>query len=104
LIGRVGTVATIIKFLRPTDSDSFDPEALKALGKAYDMALAALHDAGQPELVQEVIARRIIKPRRKANATRRRCARSHLLRSIPTSQCARPPQKPPAGGKQKRAS
>jgi hypothetical protein len=64
LIGqRVGTVAQIIKFLRPVGS--FDPEALKVLGKAYDMALAALHDAGQPELVQEVIARRIIKAAKK---------------------------------------
>lgn len=58
-MANVGTVAQIVKFLRPTDS--FDPEGLEALGKAYDMALATLHDIGQPEVVREVLARRIIK-------------------------------------------
>lgn len=55
----------ILEFLRP--ADSFDPEALEALGKAYDMALAALHDAGQPDVVREVIARRIIKAAKKGD-------------------------------------
>jgi hypothetical protein len=49
----------ILEFLRPTDA--FDPEVLEALGKAYDMALAALHDVGQPKVVREVLARRIVK-------------------------------------------
>lgn len=53
----------ILEFLRPTDS--FDPEVLEALGAAYDMAMAALHDAGQPDVVREVIARRIIKTAKK---------------------------------------
>jgi hypothetical protein len=55
----VGTMAQIVQFIRPPDS--FDPEALSALGKAYDMAVAALHDIGQPQLVREVLAKRIIK-------------------------------------------
>jgi hypothetical protein len=54
----VGTVASIASFLRP--DDAFGPEVLEALGKAYDMAIAALHDIGQPPLVREVIAKRII--------------------------------------------
>lgn len=49
----------ILEFLRP--AESFDPEALETLGKAYDMALASLHDFGQPDVVREVIARRIVK-------------------------------------------
>ncbi len=51
------------EFLRP--ADVFDPEVLKTLGKAYDMALAALHDIGQPEVVREVLARRIIRAAKK---------------------------------------
>ena len=56
-------MARILEFLRPTES--FGPEALEALGKAYDMALASLHDVGQPDVVREVIARRIIKAAQK---------------------------------------
>jgi hypothetical protein len=48
----------ILQFIRPPDA--FGPEAIEALGKAYDMALASLRDVGQPDLVREVIARRII--------------------------------------------
>ena len=51
-------MAQIPQFLRPTDV--FEPETLEALSNAYDMALRALHDIGQPEVVREVIARRII--------------------------------------------
>jgi hypothetical protein len=53
----------ILEFFRP--NESFDPEAAEAMGKAYDMALAALHDVGQPDIVREVIARRIIKSAQK---------------------------------------
>ena len=53
----------ILEFLPRTDS--FGPEAIAALGKAYDMAVGALHDVGQPEVVREVIARRIIKAAQK---------------------------------------
>jgi hypothetical protein len=56
-------MAQIVKFLRP--SDSFGPEALEVLGKAFDMAIAALHDSGQPDAVREVIAKRIIKAAQK---------------------------------------
>jgi len=56
-------VAEILQFIRP--SDSFGPEVLDALGKAYDMTLAALQDGGQPDVVREVIARRIIKAAKK---------------------------------------
>jgi hypothetical protein len=57
------SVAQILKFLRPTDA--FGPEALETLGKAYDMAIRTLHDAGQPDIVHEVIARRIIRSAKK---------------------------------------
>ena len=56
-------MARILEFLRPTEA--FEPEALEALGKAFDMAVTALHDAGQPHIVREVIARRIIRTAQK---------------------------------------
>lgn len=49
----------ILEFIRPTEA--FEPEEIEDLGKAYDMAISVLHDAGQPAVVREVIARRIIK-------------------------------------------
>jgi hypothetical protein len=58
-----GPLAQILQFIR--QNDAFSPEVLEALGKAYDMALAALHDIGQPEVVREVIAKRIIRAAQK---------------------------------------
>jgi hypothetical protein len=38
----------------------FDPEALAAMGEAFDAACKALEDTGQPQIVREIIAQRII--------------------------------------------
>lgn len=43
----------------------FDDAATKVMGEAFDASRDALHDSGQPELVQEVMARRIIAVARK---------------------------------------
>jgi hypothetical protein len=53
-----GPVAQIVQFLRP--ADTFSPDAIEVFIKAYDMALESLNDFGQPEVVREVIAKRII--------------------------------------------
>jgi hypothetical protein len=50
-------MADLSSFLR---GQSFDPEVIEVMGRAYDKAKRRLHDTGQPALVQEVIARRII--------------------------------------------
>jgi hypothetical protein len=50
--------ATIIPFL---DINSFDAATTRAMGEAYDKAYRMLHDKGQPHIVQEVIARSVIK-------------------------------------------
>jgi hypothetical protein len=42
-----------------------DPEAVAALDKAFDAACKALDDAGQPKIVLEVIAQRIIEAARR---------------------------------------
>jgi len=39
---------------------AFDPEAVAVLCAAFEKARKSLHDTGQPPVVQEVIARRII--------------------------------------------
>jgi hypothetical protein len=51
-------MAQILKFIR--SDNSFDPETLRTLGAAYDLAISRLHDRGQPETVCELIAERII--------------------------------------------
>jgi len=48
---------SIRSFVKP---GAFDPEALAAMGEAFDAACKALEDTGQPQIVQEVIAQRII--------------------------------------------
>ena len=40
---------------------AFDPETVERLCAAYEIARQALHDGGQPQVVNNVIARRIIK-------------------------------------------
>jgi hypothetical protein len=46
--------------VRLLQGQSFDPETIEIMSKAYDKAKRRLHDTGQPALVQEVIAKRII--------------------------------------------
>jgi hypothetical protein len=38
----------------------FDANATRAMGEAFDRACDTLHDLGQPDLVREIIAMRII--------------------------------------------
>jgi hypothetical protein len=52
-------MAHIIDFIRPTDG-AFDPETTALLSRAFEKACAELHDDGQPIIVREIIARRII--------------------------------------------
>ena len=50
--------------LRLIDEDSpagvFDDRATKVMGEAFDAACKDLHDTGQPDIVYEVVATRII--------------------------------------------
>jgi hypothetical protein len=49
--------STIIPVFRDS---AFDDEATRNLGKAYDIACRSLHPKGQPPVVQETLARKII--------------------------------------------
>jgi len=48
----------ILNFI-PADT-TFDPDTAAMLGAVFDKTIAALHDSGQPEIVREAIAKRII--------------------------------------------
>ena len=52
-------MATVLPFLR--DKLDFDDETTRLMGEAFDAACEGLRDTGQPALVREIIARRIIK-------------------------------------------
>jgi hypothetical protein len=57
-------VATILTFLKPNDG-VFNDHATRVMGEAFDAAAKALHDTGQPAIVYETIAARIIAAARK---------------------------------------
>jgi hypothetical protein len=50
-------MASIIPFL---GNHAFDEVMTRILGEAFDAACQELHDKGQPAIVREVIAKRII--------------------------------------------
>jgi hypothetical protein len=52
-------VASIRAFLKPSDG-AFDDHATRAMGEAFEAARKKLHSAGQPQIVFETIAARII--------------------------------------------
>jgi hypothetical protein len=45
---------------RLLESADYDAETLQIICAAYDRAKAELHDTGQPEIVREILARRIL--------------------------------------------
>ena len=51
-------MGSILQFIEP--GHAFDPESIQVLSAAYDRAMRELHDNGQPVLVQEIVAKRII--------------------------------------------
>lgn len=75
----------------------FDDAATKLMGQAFDAARKALHDTGQPDLVQEVMARRIIAAARKGERNVFKL-RDAALVALPTQTSALPKDKraPPA--------
>jgi hypothetical protein len=50
-------MASILPFIKET---SFSPDLTQIMGEAYDRATKGLHDTGQPAVVQEIIAKRIV--------------------------------------------
>ena len=52
-------MASILPFIRKAGT-VFDDRVTAIMGDAFDRACKELHDSGQPSIVYEVIARRII--------------------------------------------
>jgi hypothetical protein len=50
-------VSSVVPLFR---DKGFDPEATQILGKAYDIACRSIHRKGQPPVVQELLAKKII--------------------------------------------
>jgi hypothetical protein len=58
-IRQVGdNMTNILQFVGPTST--FDPTTLIILGDAFDRARASLHETGQPSVVYEIMAGRIM--------------------------------------------
>lgn len=62
----------------------FDDGATRIMGEAFDAARKALDDTGQPALVQEVMARRIIAAARKGERKFKKL-RDAALTALPPS-------------------
>jgi hypothetical protein len=62
----------------------FDPDAIHVMGEAYDCACRSLHDPGQPAIVREVIAKRIIEAARMGERNRDRLC-EQALHGLPCS-------------------
>ena len=58
---------------------AFGPEAIAAMGEAFDAACKELRDAGQPHAVREVIAGRIIAAATFGERDPVRCGKPRLL-------------------------
>jgi hypothetical protein len=54
-------MASVLPF---TQGAVFDPDAIHIMGEAFDRACRSLNAPGRPELVREVIAKRIIEAAR----------------------------------------
>jgi hypothetical protein len=54
----ITAVASIIPFIRPRSD--FSEDVTRIMGEAFGAACKELHDAGQPAIVQEIMAKRII--------------------------------------------
>jgi hypothetical protein len=70
-------VASIIPFIRKTGV-AFDDRVTSLLGQAFDAACRELHDKGQPHIVYEIIAGRIIEAARKGERDVSRLAAAGL--------------------------
>ena len=64
-------MASILPFVR--NKSDFDDEATRLMGEAFDAACKGLQDTGQPALVREIIAKRIIEAARRASVIRFAC-------------------------------
>jgi hypothetical protein len=56
-------MATVLRFV--LNKFDLDDEATRVMGEGFDAAYEGLQDGGQPDLVREIIAKRIIEAAKK---------------------------------------
>ena len=56
-------MASVLPFV--VNKSDFDDEATRIMSEAFDAACEGLQDGGQPDLVREIIAKRIIEAAKK---------------------------------------
>lgn len=56
-------MVSILPFIRPRTA--FDDQTTRLLGEVYDAVCADLPDTSQPDIVREIVARRIIEAAKK---------------------------------------
>ena len=74
----------------------FDPEALAIMDEAFDAAFNALDDMGQPKIVLEIIAQRIMEAETRGERDPVRLVESHSL-GIPANGAGRQAEEKRAG-------
>jgi hypothetical protein len=67
--------ASILPYLREA---SFDADAIRLMGDAFDIARRDMHDNGQPDMVLEIIAKRVIEITRSGERDPRHIAKLAL--------------------------
>jgi hypothetical protein len=86
-------VASILTFIRKAGG-VFDDQVTQIMGEAFDRACKELHDKGQPEIVYEVIAKRIIEAVRNGERDPIRLLNAGLIAfgpsRSPSSPCGKP--------------
>ena len=55
-----GERASMADGLRFFKDGAFDSDTTSAMGEAFERACKSLHDMGQPDIVKEIIAKRIV--------------------------------------------
>ena len=82
-------MGSILPFIRKSGA-VFDDCLAEAMGLAFDTACKELHDRGQPQIVYEIIARRIIKAAKNGERDPTELVRAGLAAlGIPPGQQAR---------------
>jgi hypothetical protein len=76
-------VASILRYI---PRGVFDDVAMKVMGDAFDAACRALRDTGQPDVVQEVMAQRILVAARNGERDARRLRDAALAALPPRSR------------------
>jgi hypothetical protein len=72
-------IAAVFSSKASFSGEAFEPEVVEIMSDAYGRALRHLHDKGQPDVVLELIANRIIRLTREGERNSEALARRSLV-------------------------